>query len=403
MDQIALYYPYIHVRDDRWLKYAALYWPKMARLRPAGYPALDSEESHTLGSDAGWLVDLAPPPWAAEEVGLPFLELIATHGRELRERFGLEPGRNRLPVPGLTERPRRSVRPRRSMLPRPRQEVDLLASSWHDYVHADKVSARLIEAAVDTGLATVVEGHGGLWVGMHPELVDVYTCALVERIAAENRLHPVTDQALHHTAASGWTLERLADVLLGSAPATAGHPDAEDAFVFLAFETVVPLGLERVPVEKIIEVRTKFGAELDAFRRYVTEQSQRLAQLQDVRDLAVFREYLRTEVDHAVTEQLKHLSEQLRSVGLESVKAVGNVKSIAPPALVTMAADAVGLSPAIAGSATAAACVLAAPVQWRRERHAAIRESPVGYLFRLDRELSPAKLNDRLRRAWPAR
>ena len=29
MTDIALYYPYIHIRDDRWLKAAALYWKSM--------------------------------------------------------------------------------------------------------------------------------------------------------------------------------------------------------------------------------------------------------------------------------------------------------------------------------------------------------------------------------------
>jgi hypothetical protein len=32
--KIALYYPYIHIRDDNWLKAAALYWPRIARLAP---------------------------------------------------------------------------------------------------------------------------------------------------------------------------------------------------------------------------------------------------------------------------------------------------------------------------------------------------------------------------------
>ncbi|WIX82241.1 DUF6236 family protein [Amycolatopsis carbonis] len=393
MDPIALYYPYIHVRDDRWLKYAALYWPKLARLRPAGYPTLDSPVSRALRSEANWLVDVTPPAWAAQEVGRPFLELLESHEQSLRDRFALDRIHRRVGYRGS----RRSVR--RTSLSAGSYGRDL--PDWLDYVHVGKMSPEWLGAAMVADLASTYEGRGETWVGMHPELAAVYTCALVERIATENRLHPVTDQELPHTAASGWTLDRLADVLLGTAPTSAARPDAEDGFVFSAFETVVPAGLDTVPVEKIIEVRTKFGAELDAFRRYVTEQSEKLAQLQDVRDVEVFREYLRDEVDRAVTDQLKQLRDRLRSVGLESVRGVVNVKSVAPPALVTIAADTVGLSPAIAGSATMAACVVAAPAQWRRQRRAAIRESPVGYLFQLDRELNPTGLIDRLRRAWP--
>ncbi|GHH50488.1 hypothetical protein [Lentzea cavernae] len=39
---IAFYYPNIHVRDDTWLKYAAMYWPKITRLVPDGYRTADS-------------------------------------------------------------------------------------------------------------------------------------------------------------------------------------------------------------------------------------------------------------------------------------------------------------------------------------------------------------------------
>jgi hypothetical protein len=48
VDPIALYYPYIHVRDEAWLKYAALYWPKMGRLRPPDYGTTDSPVAQML-------------------------------------------------------------------------------------------------------------------------------------------------------------------------------------------------------------------------------------------------------------------------------------------------------------------------------------------------------------------
>jgi hypothetical protein len=48
-------------------------------------------------------------------------------------------------------------------------------------------------------------------------------------------------------------------------------------------------------------------------------------------------------------------------------------------------------------------CVLGAPLQWRRQRKAAIRESPVGYLLRIEQTLDPPGLLNRLRRSWAAR
>lgn len=411
VDRIALYYPYIHVRNDTWLKYAALYWPKMRRLRPTAYPVLDSPIARELKTEAGWLTDLSPPDWAALSVAPAFLDLINTHTHALRNRYGLDKVENWTSVVSAfghsnvgvfvqgspSEDGTRLDPPARST---PRLDPRL------GYVHAEKVAPNIVDAAVDAGLAILLEARGGTWVGMHPELASVYTCALIERIATENHLHPITDQALPHAAVSGWTMDRLVQTLIEAPPADTDHAPpsrgALDAFVFMAIETVVPANLETVPVEKIIDVRSRFGTELGAFREYVATQAQRLAELEDVRDLDVFEEYLRTEVQRNVTDQLRQLREQLRSIGLESTRALVNIKSIAPPSLVAMAAHTIGLSPAVTGSATLAACVVTAPARWRRQRRAAIRESPVGYLFRIDQTLNPAGLIEQLRRAWPA-
>jgi hypothetical protein len=103
-----------------------------------------------------------------------------------------------------------------------------------------------------------------------------------------------------------------------------------------------------------------------------------------------------------VTARLTDLRENLRSVGLGSVRALATVKSVALPPQAALAADTVGLSPAITVPTAVAACVAGAPIQWRRDRRAAIRESPVAYLFQLKRTLDPTTLIDRLRKAWPA-
>jgi hypothetical protein len=39
----ALYYPYIEIRDDRWIKLAALYYDGLSRIVPHGVQPEDSE------------------------------------------------------------------------------------------------------------------------------------------------------------------------------------------------------------------------------------------------------------------------------------------------------------------------------------------------------------------------
>jgi hypothetical protein len=400
VDPIALYYPHIHVRDDTWLKYAALYWPKMGRLRPPEYPLMDSGVAARL-HEAGWLVDLLPPRWASAELAEPFLALVSTYARELRDRFGLDQIDTWGVPPSVAGF---AYAGDRSSAGSPNEDEVTWLNPRFGFVHVSKIDPDVVGAAVDAGLAITGPGRGGMWVGMHPELASVYACALTERVAAEDRLHPITDQVLPHTALSGWTLDRLVRILVERPPAAAGEhrPDLSDAFVFLAFDTVVPADLHTVPVDKILDVRATFADELDAFRTYVAEQVHRLAELDDVRDLTVFQEYLRTEVHQVVTARLNDLRERLRSVGLESVRALANVKSVALPPLVAVAAETVGLPSALTAPAAVAACVAGAPIQWRRDRREAVRESPVAYLFRLERALTPTTLIDRLRKAWSA-
>jgi hypothetical protein len=46
--RIGLYYPYVHFHDKTWLKVAALYWPKIARIVPDGYPVQDDPVTQAL-------------------------------------------------------------------------------------------------------------------------------------------------------------------------------------------------------------------------------------------------------------------------------------------------------------------------------------------------------------------
>ncbi|MFF0476378.1 DUF6236 family protein [Streptomyces sp. NPDC004284] len=56
MQRIGLYYPYIRCRAERRLKLTALYWPKLARAVPEGYPVADSDVTDQADSHGthGW-------------------------------------------------------------------------------------------------------------------------------------------------------------------------------------------------------------------------------------------------------------------------------------------------------------------------------------------------------------
>jgi len=364
---IGLYYPYIHIRDDNWLKYAALYWRNMARLKPHGYPARDSWAAEPLLDE--WLIDITPDR-AASPVSELFLRLTADNAADLRQRYG--------PV----------EEERRWFFSRPGAPSHARMNPRLGYVHVSKMSYRLVDAIVDAGLGTVARDLDGEWLGVHPELANVYMCAVAEEIAAKEHLHPVTDQVLPYAASAGWSVDRLAEVLLGkryAAPAPLGDPVGR--FVVAAFETVVPANLDAVSFERIMEVRQRYRRELNAFRQYVTLQVEGLTRLSEVSDVNLYRAHLEHEVEQAVSDRLDDLRDRLSDLGIEPSTALAAVK--VPLDVEGPPADSVG-------TGSLATRVVDAP---RRDRDRVIRESPVGYLFHVGEELSAAGLADRVSRA----
>ena len=75
---VGLYYPFIHFRDEGWLKLTALYWDGMRRIVPVGASVHDSDEVRRL-VDAGFIQSKLPLD-AAFQIAGPFRELINTHG-----------------------------------------------------------------------------------------------------------------------------------------------------------------------------------------------------------------------------------------------------------------------------------------------------------------------------------
>jgi hypothetical protein len=74
-----LYYPYFHVRDQRWLKAAALYWPKIVWIVPVGYQTRDSAAVRAL---AGHFIERLPPGDSVVAVAPRFLDTKTVRGRE---------------------------------------------------------------------------------------------------------------------------------------------------------------------------------------------------------------------------------------------------------------------------------------------------------------------------------
>lgn len=100
MQRIGLYYPYIHFRSEEWLKAAALYWPRMARVVPDRFVPADAGVALALKDGLDFVVDVSPRE-AIEAVIPLFREVFSVdshtmwrrYANNLRERAVKQPGR----------------------------------------------------------------------------------------------------------------------------------------------------------------------------------------------------------------------------------------------------------------------------------------------------------------------
>ncbi|MCP2249734.1 DUF6236 family protein [Lentzea aerocolonigenes] len=284
---IALYYPYIHIRDDTWLKYASLYWPAITRVVPAGFQTADSPVAAAFVR-AGVLTDLEPHHTAHRH--RRFFAMVESRAEELRDRFGIE-HRDQWPLQNGTPAAGRSSDARLT------------------YLHYEKLSTPVISAIVDSGLGLRHKSENGSWVGMHPQLANVYMCHLVNHLAHRESLHPVTDQEQPHNAMLEWDIDRIADALLGTPP----RPERRDAthrFMTAAVRTVVPEGLADVPVEQLLELRETFFSDFRRFRAHVGHR------FTELRAEATADLHISVALNELVRSELADLEDKLRSVKL---------------------------------------------------------------------------------------
>ncbi|SEG48112.1 hypothetical protein SAMN04489712_105457 [Thermomonospora echinospora] len=396
----ALYYPYFHVRDERWLKLAALYWPKLVRIVPDGYRTRDSDTVLALGDE--FIVRL-PPGRSVDAVAPLFVRLSADHADRVRPVLGV--------LNEQTELARWFQRRRtRNLHPLARRAEHPLTG-----VHVTQVAPAVLEALQEAGLAVAPDTglwHSALhqqnrgwpesaldgrphadyaeWVVMRAELAAVYTTVLAQDFAAANSLQPTTDQEDAYTVATDWTTDGIAAALLHQPrPPSPSQGELAQRLGFLALDVVVPAHLDTIPVQKILEVRRRYGAEFFAFGRAVDEAATALAQdLPHITDQVVLENYLRDIVATQFDQPREELRRALRRAMGDAALASINVKVDLPAGAAIAGGAWLTGHPLLAGTLGAAIGLMTIGRGARQQRDAARQSSlAVSYLLHTESSL----------------
>ncbi|MER6623016.1 DUF6236 family protein [Streptomyces sp. NPDC000931] len=411
LPHVGLYYPYIHFRDEGWLKTAALYWRELARVVPEDYRLSDSRTARVLAQETDFVMNVGPAS-AAQQVAPMFLDLLhryadALHGAgygvsELREE-----GYHRAATP-LDPASPRSLGPSSGNSPSRRPYRARAAAAYRE-----EFTPELREALFATGLAT--DGHRapglqarrslreGRWVTMNASLAWVYKCAFVEALAAQGRYTPTTDQPDAHLASNGWDADRIAEVLL-RAPTPSTSPSAPvpsaDIIGLLAIRIAIPADLTDVPVEKIVKLRKDHHDEFAAFTSTVAETVDLLKQELAGTTLPEARErYLHMAVEQRFETPLRALQAAMKGQGINTVYSALNVK-FEIPALAAAAGGAGALAGhPLLGGAVGAALTLANLRHTHIQQTKALKaQNPAAYLLAVQRGLTPPSLLRRITR-----
>ncbi|ACZ90103.1 DUF6236 family protein [Streptosporangium roseum] len=395
MRRIGLYYPFIHFRDDRWLKAAALYWPAMARVVPAGYHPNDSAVTRALADGLGFVTDVDPEP-AAAAVAPAFTQVMTEHADRLRH---LCPPTTSLPVVDV-----------RNRLSHPHfsasvaLEVDVNGSPRPTGIITGEIEPGLRETLLTAGLAypgSRIQGGHEHWLIVHPDLAWVYKCALTKEVARQSLLHPTTDQIDVQSADQEWTADHIADALLTSAGRRAAAQEGQkvsDRIAFLALHVAIPFNLNNIPAKKIVRLRQDHGDEFDAFGELVTATVAELADtLAEVKDPNILDAYLRQEVGRRFERPLKDLRKAMGGSRVDSVLGALNVKFEVPALAAAALGGAVATGHPVLAGAGAAFGLFGVVRGARQARAEKLAASSVSYLLHVGK-LEPKSLLGRVAR-----
>ncbi|QNN53561.1 DUF6236 family protein [Nocardioides mesophilus] len=385
-----LYFPFVHIRDDEWLKSAALYWPSLRRLVPRGYRKRHDSPTAKTFAGAGILRD-EDPVGLLHEVTWDLASALAQNEVRLAQEFSLDSAYATARANG------------------PWAEAG--APDWQipalGWVHATKFPPDVLARLSAIGVARIgrcdredVSGQRPEdWIGLHPDLAGAYMTALAGRLSEEARFEPVTDQADLKVATPTSDVGAALQLLLGRGGEAAGRPTGVgvETYVMLALQHARPAKLGSIPAEKIVKCREDLEEELDNFRRFVASQQAELTELAAIPISARRLEAFTDHVERTVEVPLKRLENGMRLMKLEPTRSL-MVSSFTPPAAVSTGLSAAGAPPLTVAASGVVTAIGSAWWQVGSIRTAAKVSSPVGFLLDVRDELTPRTLSARARK-----
>lgn len=364
----ALYYPWIDIRDDAWLKTAFLYWNKLHTIVPESIEQPYSTVTARFLSDEDFLVPLHVNPRMAEieDLGQDVLDYLNT--KEGAELLLIDPERS-------------SQRIHIEKLPFAIQDINRIHVKKLPYA----ISSALSHAHDDEGWLYVDSRFAQFYMTLLANRLCesvgaslVTPLATAEQLAIRARCDAQIQQTLS-SALTGWQERNIMEL---------GRRHRHEFPREVAVGAIAQLTIERisihpeVPIEKIVKFKNQYNDELVLFR-------QKIATLASSIDANLSESALRQKVqdiyEHEVLPSITNLKKALKGrrikYGTEGLLKVSCLSASSTSLLATL-----GLSVPMALLAGASLSLVAAGTVYSLDKAESLRSNPFSYLLSLHRQ-----------------
>src|SRR5260221_966907 len=287
----ALYFPFIHFRNEAWLMLTALYWDKIYRIVPSEDTPRDSDFVRAL-KDEGFVNDKVPHE-ERKSVGWRFAAFLEKNADELRVGYGIR-------EQAYWRKP--------EVWSETHADNDKMA-----FIYTPKMSPRLASLLVESDLAVTAPGER---IGVYPDLASVYMASLANEIASNGTaLYPLTDTPVLHLG-TNCTLSRLGQALLKDVKMADGKPsidELEKEMASCAIQAVIPRDFKKISIKQIVAIRKDYSDERAAFQVSIRELVTKLDWLQQITNAGERERHLKDQYKKHIAPKLTDLKKALRS------------------------------------------------------------------------------------------
>ncbi|NUQ77566.1 MAG: hypothetical protein HUU21_28850 [Polyangiaceae bacterium] len=366
-----LYYPWIDVRDDAWLKTALLYWDTLHTIVPE---SIDEPYSSDVGRalrDFQFLVPLRVHPHMHEVQALAAEALDYLNTREGAELLLLD-GRQQVQT----------------------IHAEKLPGAVQDLVriHPDKLPYQ-----IESVIRRADEDVGSDWVSVDSRFAQFYMTLLANKLSERTGASLVTPlDAAQQLAIRARCDARVQQTLSKALRSRQGRSPSEYAVADrrrdlpcdVAVGAIAHLAIERIsvdpdtPIDKLFDFKVRHQAELVEFRNKIAELASTIDS--DLPESAL-RQKAQDIYEHQVAPAVSNVKKSLAGRAIKFVSdgalRLGFISATSTSVLVTL-----GLSVPMALLAGAGISLIATGTTYRVDRAEALRTNPFSYLLSLQKQ-----------------